>query len=564
MATGHLALVLHAHLPFVRHPEDDEFLEEEWLFEAMTETYLPLITMMHRLVRDEVPFRLTMTVTPTLCAMLQDQFLRDRYLLYLDRATNLSSREIERNRNDEQLRKISELYHARFSQCRQWFLEFGQDLLGQLQKLRLLGCLEIIATAATHGLLPLLGPSSESVRAQVQIGCDIYRSVFGADPVGFWLPECAYAPGLENVLQEANLRWFIVDAQGLMFGTPRPRHAIYAPCYTSAGPAVFARERESSRQVWSASEGYPGDPAYRDFYRDIGFDLPLEYLAQGSKAPPIPKFTGLKYHRITGSDVPKEVYDPTLAEAIAQQHATDFLEARRRQFDELRALDFDPIIVVPFDAELFGHWWFEGPIFLESFIRQAADGSKYLPLTRKLGSTQRNFALTTPSEFLADHPTQQIIEPAASSWGENGYLGVWLDESNSWIYPHLHAAARHMSELAKRISKDEGAHLPLTMEEEGDERLPTARAGNRNQLTNRVLQQLARELLLAQSSDWPFLIKTGTAKNYATKRVSDHLLRFNRLYEEFTVGTIDKDFLSNCEWRDNLFPDLNWRYYVPC
>ncbi len=104
MSSGHLALVLHAHLPFVRHPEHEEFLEEEWLFEAITETYLPLIAMMQRLVRDGVPFQLTMTVTPTLCAMLQDQLLRERYVGYLDRAIELAAREIERNRDDEPLR----------------------------------------------------------------------------------------------------------------------------------------------------------------------------------------------------------------------------------------------------------------------------------------------------------------------------------------------------------------------------------------------------------------------------------------------------------------------------
>src|SRR3954471_15445156 len=110
--TGYLALVLHAHLPFVRHPEHEEFLEEDWLFEAITETYLPLIAMMQRLVRDEVPFQLTMTVTPTLCAMLQDQLLRDRYVRYLDRAIDLAARELERNRDDEPLRRLSELYYT--------------------------------------------------------------------------------------------------------------------------------------------------------------------------------------------------------------------------------------------------------------------------------------------------------------------------------------------------------------------------------------------------------------------------------------------------------------------
>jgi 1,4-alpha-glucan branching enzyme len=540
MTTGYLALILHAHLPFVRHPEHEEFLEEDWLFEAITETYLPLIAMMQRLVRVGVPFQLTMTVSPTLCAMLQDQLLRDRYVRYLDRSIELATRETERNRDEEPLRRLSEFYLMHFSDCRFRFLECAGDLLGELQKLRDTGCLEIMATAATHGLLPLLQTSPEAVRAQVQIGCDVYRAAFGADPTGFWLPECAYAPGLEIILQEANLRWFIVDANGLMFGQPRPRRAIYAPYYTAAGPAVFARDRESSRQVWSASEGYPGDPAYRDFYRDIGFELPVKYVWPESRSPAIRKFTGLKYHRVTGHDCAKELYDQAWAESAAEAHASHFLEVRRQQMKELCALNFDPIVVVPFDAELFGHWWFEGPRFLESFIRQAAHERQDLRLTSKTVYGQPEFQLTTPTAFLANHPTQQTIAPAASSWGENGYLGVWLDESNSWIYPHLHSAARRMREVARTHVSDDRA------------------------FTDQVLKQLVRELLLAQSSDWAFLMKTGTARHYATKRVTDHLLRFNRLYEQFTSGTLDADFLSNCEWRDNLFPEVNWRYYLTC
>jgi 1,4-alpha-glucan branching enzyme len=300
---------------------------------------------------------------------------------------------------------------------------------------------------------------------------------------------------------------------------------------------VFARDRDSSRQVWSAVEGYPGDPAYREFYRDIGFELPTEYLWPESTGA-LRKFTGIKYHRITDRHGEKELYDPAAAVRVAEAHASHFLEVRRQQLNDLRALDFDPIVVAPFDAELFGHWWFEGPQFLEAFIRKAAHGQQNLRLTSKEQYGHEDFQLTTPTEFLANHPTQQTVSPAASSWGENGHLGVWLDQTNSWIYPHLHSAAERMIRIARASARDD------------------------HPLTDRVLKQLARELLLAQSSDWAFLIKTGTAKHYATKRVTDHLLRFNRLYDEFVGGNVDEGFLANCEWRDNLFPDVNWRHYV--
>ena len=532
MATGYLALVLHAHLPFVRHPEHEDFLEEDWLFEAITESYIPLLAMMERLVADEVPFKLTMTVTPTLCAMLQDQLLRERYVRYLDRSVALTERELERNRDDERLRGLSEFYHNHFRESRERFSQWNSDLLAVFRRLRDDGCLELIASAATHGLLPLLQQSPEAVRAQISIGCDSYRAAFYSDPAGFWLPECAYHPGVENVLREEGLRWFVLDAHGLMLADPRPRRAIYAPCFTPAGPAAFARDRDSSRQVWSATEGYPGDPAYREFYRDIGFELPLEHLWPGASSP-LRKFTGIKYHRITNRHGEKDLYDPVRAQHAADAHAAHFLNARKQQLNDLRALDFDPIVVAPFDAELFGHWWFEGPRFLESVLRQAAHAQQDLRLTSRDHYGHEDFQLTTPTAFLARHPTQQTVSPSASTWGENGHLGVWLDKSNSWIYPHLYSAAERMTKLAG--TNDAGA--------------------------DRVLKQLARELLLAQSSDWAFLIRTGTAKHYATKRVTDHLLRFNRLHDDFVNGTIDEAFLANCEWRDNIFPAVDWRQY---
>ena len=277
---GHLALILHAHLPFVRHPEHEHFLEEDWLFEAITETYIPLLQMMQRLVNDNVPFKLTMSITPTLCAMLQDELLRERYVRHLDLLIDLAMRERRRNRHHQELQQLAGFYFDIFSVSRRFFVdEWKCDLLSAFRELRVAGSLEIIASAATHGLLPILQQQSpQAARAQVLIGRDVYVDLFDAEPIGFWLPECAYQSELESLLQEANIRWFVLDAHGLMLGKPPPRRAIYAPCFTPAGPAIFARDRDSSRQVWSAQEGYPGSPAYREFYRDVGFDLPMEHL----------------------------------------------------------------------------------------------------------------------------------------------------------------------------------------------------------------------------------------------------------------------------------------------
>jgi 1,4-alpha-glucan branching enzyme len=190
---------------------------------------------------------------------------------------------------------------------------------------------------------------------------------------------------------------------------------------------------------------------------------------------------------------------------------------------------------------LFGHWWFEGPIFLEQFIRHTAKES--------------DFRLTTPSEYLAAHPTQQIVEAAASTWGENGHLAVWLDPSNDWIYPQLQSATDRMTQLARRHTNTVVGPLRLPNE-------ASAGGAPALKLTDRVLKQLARELLLAQSSDWAFLMKIGTAREYATKRTIGHLARFNRLHDQFVANTLDEEFLRDCEWRDNIFPNVNWRYYA--
>jgi 1,4-alpha-glucan branching enzyme len=525
---GYLALVFHAHLPYVRHPEYEEFLEEDWLYEAITETYLPLLEVLSKLADEAVPFAVTMSITPPLCHMLRDPLLIGRFERYLERSLRLAHREMTRTQDNPELNELARFYCQRLERCRDAFLNRWQrDLVGAFAQLQERGVLEIITCAATHGFLPLMAGFPEAVRAQILLARDHYRETFGRDPRGIWLPECAYTASLDKVLQEANLRWFVVDSHGLMFGNPRPRYAIYAPVFTPAGPAAFGRDRDSSRQVWSAEEGYPGDPAYRDFYRDIGFDLSLDYLREFLPEDGARKFTGLKYHRVTGPGSHKELYQRQSAERAADAHAGHFLGARAAQIQHLRGnMNVPPVVVSPFDAELFGHWWFEGPEFLNLFIRKAV-------------YDQDVFRLTTPSTYLAEHDTQQLLVPSDSSWGHKGYWEVWLDDTNSWIYPHLHAAARRMTELA-RIFVNEA---------------PTP-------IIERALQQLARELLLAQSSDWAFLMKTGTARNYATKRTKDHVLRFTRLYDQIRARDVDEAFLANCEWRDNLFPNLNWRYYA--
>lgn len=522
---GYLALVLHAHLPFVRHPEHDRFLEESWLFEAISESYLPLVQVMEGWQRDGMQARLTLTLTPTLCAMLLDPLLQDRYERHLKGLIELAEKEVYRTQWEPEVRTLAEFYHRRFLGIRESWQAWDRNLVRAFRSLQERGLLEIITCAATHALLPLLASHPPSVRAQILTARDHYRACFGCNPRGIWLPECAYADGIEAVLQEADIRWFITDTHGVLHARPRPRYGVFAPIFTPNGIAAFGRDLDSARQVWSRHEGYPGDARYRDFYRDVGFDLDLDYVRPFLPSPDVRGFTGIKYHRITGASGAKEIYDRPAAIQTADGHATHFLGARLEQIGQLAGImDRPPLVVSPYDAELFGHWWYEGPEWLDLFVRKAY-------------YDQKVFTLVTPEEYLRRHPTQQVATPGASSWGEEGYWRVWLNETNEWIYPHLDVAQERMTAMARRFPGATG-------------------------ITARALKQAARELLLAQASDWPFILRTGTSPDYARRRVKDHLLRFIALHEQITTTRIDEKWLGRIEWLDNLFPDLDYRYWA--
>jgi 1,4-alpha-glucan branching enzyme len=522
---SYLALVLHAHLPFVRHPEHERFLEENWLFEAITECYVPLLQVFQGWARDGMRTRLTLTLTPTLCSMLQDPLLQSRYRRYLENVITLCEKEVIRTHWEPACNRLAEFYLQRVRSIRGTYAAAGGNLVAAFRVFQEGGYLEIITSAATHALLPLLATHPSAVRAQIRVACDHYRSCFGRDPVGIWLPECAYVEGLEDVLAEAGLRWFITETHALLHARPRPRYAFFAPVITGAGVAAFGRDHDSAKQVWSRHEGYPGDPRYRDFYRDIGFDLDLDYLKQHLPAPGKRSFTGIKYHRITGPGVRKELYEPATARAACDAHAAHFLSARTAAFEKLSSIfDRPPIVVSPYDAELFGHWWYEGPEFLDLLVRKAY-------------YDQDLFELISPMDYLRRHPHNQLAIPAASSWGEDGFWRVWLNEKNEWIYRHLHMAQERMTDLARGFA-------------------------SASALEQRAISQAGRELLLAQASDWPFILRTGTSPEYARKRVKEHLQRFNALHAQLRSGRIDEPGLERVEAQDNVFPELNVSYWT--
>ena len=422
--------------------------------------------------------------------------------------------------------RTAEMYLDKFTQCQQLFEDvYGRNIVTGFKKFQDLGFLEIITCGATHGFFPTMQVNPNAVRAQIQVAVNSYQRFFGKDPPGIWLPECGYYPGVEKLVAEAKIRYFFTETHGVLHATPRPKYGVYAPVFCKEAPvAVFARDTESSRSVWSANEGYPGNPAYRDFYRDIGYDLDMEYIAPYIDPSGIRLNTCIKYHSITNKGDNKEPYNRDEAMRVAAEHAGNFMFNRQKQAENLLlSMDRTPVIVAPYDAELFGHWWYEGPEFLNFLIR-------------KIAFEQDSLKLITPSDYLSMFPSNQVCQPAFSSWGEGGYSEVWLGKSNDWIYRHLHHMERKMIECAKENP-------------DADENL------------TRILNQMARELLLAESSDWAFIMKNGTMVEYAVRRTKEHIASFLRLLGDVKTGKFDPEFVTLLESHNNIFPEIDFRVY---
>lgn len=525
--------MLHAHLPYVRHPEEEYFLEENWLYEAITETYIPLIQVFENLIKDGVDFRVTMSLTPTLGSMLQDPFLQQRYLRHLDRLIELAAKEIERTGYQPEFHGVALMYYRKLNEARELFVDrYNKNLILAFKKLQNMGYIEVITSCATHGYLPLLRINPTDVKAQIHIGVDYYTKTFGRPPKGFWLPECGYYHGVDEILKEAGIRYFFMDSHGILNADPVPRYGVYAPLYCPSGVAAFGRDWESSKQVWSSREGYPGDPDYREYYKDIGYELDYEYIRPYIHPSGIRINTGLKYWRITGKTGHKQPYVPEWARDKAASHAGNFMFNREKQVEHLaNHMDRKPIIISPYDAELFGHWWFEGPMWIDF-------------LARKIHYDQKIIKMITPSEYLDEYPTNQMALPSESSWGYKGYSEVWVEGSNDWLYRHMHKAGERMAELSKIFSG-------------------CVKKSNQS-IYKRALNQAARELVLAQASDWAFIMKTQTMVPYAHKRFKTHISRFTRIYNEMMDRSIDNEWLKEIEYRDNLYHNMDCaKYFRP-
>src|SRR2546428_1727255 len=215
--TGYLCLVLHCHLPYVRHPEHEHFLEENWLYEAITDTYIPLLRVLNGLVRDGVDFRLTATLSPPLISMLRDPLLISRYERHLNRLIELASKEVHRTASQPEFHRLATMYLERFLQTRYAFAqEYGRDLVSAFGRLQELGKVAIITCGATHRLLPLLNVTPSAARAQLRTAAAHYEETFDRPPHGIRLPECGYQPCLDDELRDARLQSFSTASRGLL------------------------------------------------------------------------------------------------------------------------------------------------------------------------------------------------------------------------------------------------------------------------------------------------------------------------------------------------------------
>ena len=524
MQKGFLIFALHAHLPYVRHPEYEDFFEEHWLFEAISETYLPLLRAFDRLEQDEVPWKLTLSISPTLITMLEDPVLQQKYIRYTERLLDLIEKEEKRTAGSVGYERILRMYKDLYTQnLKQFKEEYGQHILKGFDFFIKKGRVEPLVTSATHAYLPLYESYPETIYAQIQAALQTQHKVFGKAPRGFWLPEMGYFPGVEDYLKDIGTEYFFVATHGILFMKKRPEYGIFAPVECPNGVVAFGRDISSSHTVWSSTEGYPGDFVYRDFYRDIGFDLPLEYIRPYLPDGQNRVFTGLKYYAITGKEGEKNLYDPEKATRKVVEHAENFVYTRSRVVNKMSScMDMPPVMSCPFDAELFGHWWFEGVQWIEAVFRVL--------------HKQDVMECITPSQYIKEYGTIQKGQPVFSSWGNGGYSEVWLDGGTDWLYRHTHKAVDRMIDLTDRYPEEKG-------------------------LKGRALNQAAREVLLSQASDWPFIIHAGTTVSYAKRRIREHLQNFTRIYDALCSGVVSTEWLTKLEKRNIVFPELDYRIF---
>lgn len=520
---GYLCLVLCAHVPYVKRHKDKADSQEYWLFETLLESYLPLLNLFERLRQESVPFRVGLALSASLLEQLDDEALQQRFLAYVDNRIMLARRECERHANAPALLSLAEMYLSRFSVSRSQYVEkYKCDIGSAFRSLAASGHLELMATAATYAFLPLLYPRETAPLPQIMWGIEAFRRRFNLEPTGFWLPECGYRPQLDEILVTQGVKYTIVDTLSTVGARPRPKYASSYPVRSHAGLTFLTNDLEAKLDVWSNEFGYFSSPEYRDYYCDLSQECPDLDLGDLISDSNHRANTGMKYYRITAPTDHKQHYNQREANRIVWRHAVSFVENRTKQIEWLaERMDRPPVIVLSLNAEFLGHFWFEGILWLEYVLRQvAADGQQV--------------CLELPQTVTTKLSNVQIAEPNAGSWNDGGFAARHVNTANDWFFKHLSLAAQRMDKLAN--------------------------LGHQNDpLRQRLINQAMRELLVAQSCDWPILLSAGQHVKDATKNVRSRLVAFHRLFDNFRESQVDVNIVSMYESRCSIFADIDYR-----
>jgi 1,4-alpha-glucan branching enzyme len=523
-----ISLTLSLHAPFARPPRAGQAREERWFFESLSETCLPLLGVFERLDADHIPFKIALSLSPTFCNMLQDEYLLESYLKYTDKQMVFGIRQLDRisgAQNREQRRLALDFFNQAEDK-RIFFTErLDKNVLRAFDYYQRKGRVELLTTAATHAFLPFYTGCPEAIHAQIETAIASHRAVFSRNPHGFWLPELGWSEGLDRYLRSYNFSYTIVDTHGLATpDNPDSRGSFY-PVRTPAGVYVFARDFYAHQELEEDQAPWRLDPLFLNYQRDAGYELPAEavdaFLAPNGRRTQ----TGYKYWAAGNKPEDQQFYDPEKAGARAREFAAAFLDAR---ISRLKAageyLEEVPISLCAFDADIFGRFWHEGPVFIEALFRE--------------GARREGLQFINPAEYLyrQNAASFQTFMPEFSSWGLNGYGEMWLDSSNDWLYRHALRSLERMIELAERFPNETG-------------------------LKERALNQAAREILLVQNSDWPRMLYKQEDAAYARRQLESALRNFTTIYEALGSNYLSTEWLTGLERRHNIFPSINYRVF---
>jgi 1,4-alpha-glucan branching enzyme len=495
-----VVLALHAHLPYVRIPDTKFPLQELWLYQALTESYIPLILCFQELISEKINFNVTLSLSPTLLSMLSDDYYKLKYQDYL--GTLLELLRSKSSTSEGELKYSIGTLLNKIQTISNFYIEIKRDLINELKSLSSCGKVNIITTSATHAMLPLFRFSSNLIHNQIGCGQSVFSKEFGFVPEGFWLPEMGYYANLDKILSGFKIKYTFLEAHSVYLGSERSSYGNFYPSVTKSGVKIFPRDIPLSNTIWSAKTGYPGDHRYREFHFDYTYSLSDSELKE-YQLDRIP--FGFKIFRITGNDKPKEFYNHEDAMEAVKLHSDDFIDKIRERANLIRThINRIPVFTLPFDAELFGHWWYEGPVFLKQIIKKIA--------------ASKDIELISPMEIQIEN--LDIIAPSECSWGREGYFKSWTNPECSWIYPEL----AHLDVRYSNITSD----------------------GN-----SRASIQALKELLLASASDWTFLISNDTSRNYGRFRLNDHINAAKKIIEGIETGKVNSKFISE---RQSLYP----------